>query len=65
MMKDLVNKKVTVELGTHGPAESIKGTVMDVSEEWLKIESKSTVEYINLREVKRIIEKRTSSFLGN
>jgi len=57
-MKNWINKVVVIELGTHGHAESIKGTVIEVLDGWLKIETKSTFEFINLQEVKRIIEKK-------
>lgn len=57
-MEELINKLVIVELGTYSYSESIKGTVIAVMDDWLKLETKSTFELINLREVKRIIEKK-------
>ena len=39
-MEELFNKLVIAELGTYGHIESIKGTVIALMDDWLKIETK-------------------------
>ncbi len=57
-MKHLLNKTVTVHLGTvPGFTDCVKGKVIRIDDLWMTVKTKSTTEQINIAAIKRISEK--------
>ncbi len=55
MLQDLQSKKVKVYLGVvPGWTDCIKREVIAISDSWIKIQTKKTVELINQNTVKRV-----------
>lgn len=55
MLQDLQSKKVKVYLGVvQGWTDFIKGEVVAISDSWIKVQTKKTVELINQDTVKRV-----------
>ncbi len=55
MLQNLQSKKVKVYLGVvPGWTDCIKGEVIAISDSWIKIQTKKTVELINQNTVKRV-----------
>ncbi|WP_157833190.1 DUF6897 domain-containing protein [Oceanospirillum maris] len=53
-MKELQGKNVVVALGTTNFSNVVKGDVLDVSDGWLKIQTKKTLEFIRVDAIIKI-----------
>ena len=55
MLQDLQNKRVKVYLGVvPGWTDIIKGEVIAISDSWLKVQTKKTIELVNQGSIKRV-----------
>lgn len=55
MLKELIGQTVTVYLGTSSTfSDSLKGEVQEVSDTWLKLQTKKTIEFILIEKIGRI-----------
>ena len=54
MLKELQGKNVVVALGTTSFSNVVKGEVLDVSDGWLKIQTKKTLEFIRVDAIIKI-----------
>jgi len=55
MLQEIQGKNVVVSLGSTEFSYVVKGEVLDVSDNWLKLESKKNVEYIRINEIVKIV----------
>jgi len=54
MLKEVQGKNVIIALGTTDFSNVVKGEVLDVSDNWLKIQTKKTVEFIRVEAIIKI-----------
>lgn len=55
MLEELIEKKVTIHLGTLGGiTDSVKGEVVAIEDSWIMIKTKKETEFINLNTIRRI-----------
>jgi hypothetical protein len=54
MLKELQGKNVVIALGTTDFSNVVKGEVLDVSDIWLKIKAKKTLEFIRVDAIIKI-----------
>ncbi len=52
MLEELVGKKVTIHLAAW--SNPVKGEVVEISDSWLKLQSKKTIEILNKDRIARI-----------
>jgi hypothetical protein len=58
MLEQFIGQKVTLYLGTvSGISDSVKGEVVEIKDSWLKLQSKTNTELINLNRIIRISVK--------
>ncbi len=54
MLKEVQGKNVVIALGTTDFSNVVKGEVIDVSDNWLKIQTKKTIEFIRVEAIIKI-----------
>jgi len=54
MLKEIKSKNVVIALGTTDFSNVVKGEVLDVSDNWLKIQTKKTIEFIRVEAIIKI-----------
>ena len=54
MLKEVQGKNVVVALGTTDFSHDVKGEVLGVSDGWLKIQTKKTLEFIRVDAIIKI-----------
>ena len=54
MLKEVQGKNVVIALGTTDFSNVVKGEVLDVSDNWLKIQTKKTIEFIRVEAIIKI-----------
>ncbi len=54
MLKEVQGKNVVIALGTTNFSNVVKGEVLDVSDNWLKIQTKKTIEFIRVEAMVKI-----------
>ncbi len=54
MLKEVQGKNVVIALGTTDFSNVVKGEVLEVSDSWLKIQTKKTVEFIRVEAIIKI-----------
>ncbi len=54
MLKDILGKSVLISLGSTDFSNVVKGEVIDVSETWLKVQTKKTLELIRVNAIVKI-----------
>lgn len=55
MLKELIGRTVTVHLGTaSGFTDALKGEVLEVSDTWLKLQTRKTIQLIQIEKIGRI-----------
>lgn len=54
MLKEVLGKNVVVAIGTTDFSNVIKGEVIDISDEWLKVQTKKSIEFIRVKSVIKI-----------
>tara|TARA_R110000744_G_scaffold262275_4_gene376852 strand:- start:14836 stop:15009 length:174 start_codon:yes stop_codon:yes gene_type:complete len=54
MLKEIQGKSVVVALGTTDFSNVVKGEVLAVSDTWLKVQSKKTLEFIRVDSIVKI-----------
>lgn len=54
MLKEIQGKNVVIALGTTNFSNVVKGEVLDVSDNWLKIQTKKTIEFIRVEAMVKI-----------
>ncbi len=56
MLIELIGQTVTVHLGTaSGFTDAVKGEVLEAREGWLKIQTRKTIELIQIEKIGRIV----------
>ena len=55
MLQEVLNKKVVISIGTTDFSNVIKGKVLDLSDYWLKIQTKKNIEYIRVDAIIKIL----------
>lgn len=55
MLQEVLNKKVVISIGTTDFSNVIKGEVLDLSDYWLKIQTKKNIEYIRVDAIIKIL----------
>ncbi len=54
MLKEVQGKNVVIALGTTDFSNVVKGEVLDVSDNWIKIQSKKTIEFVRVEAIIKI-----------
>lgn len=54
MLKEVQGKNVVIALGTTDFSNVIKGEVLDVSDNWIKIQTKKTIEFVRVEAIIKI-----------
>ena len=54
MLAELQGKNVVIALGTTDFSHAVKGEIIDVSDTWLKVQTKKTVEFIRVDAIIKI-----------
>ncbi len=54
MLKEIQGKNVVIALGITNFSNVVKGEVLDVSDNWLKIQTKKTIEFIRVEAMVKI-----------
>lgn len=57
-IKNLIQQTVTIHLGAYtGFSDTIKGQVVEVESEWLKMKTKNSTEIVRISAITRISQK--------
>lgn len=54
MLDEIQGKNIVVALGTTDFSNVVKGEVLAVSDDWLKIKTKKTVEFVRIDKIVKI-----------
>lgn len=54
MLKEVQGKNVVIALGTTDFSNVVKGEVLDVSDNWIKIQTKKTIEFVRVEAIIKI-----------
>ena len=54
MLQAILGKNVVISLGTTDFSNVVKGEVLDVSDTWLKLQTKKTLEFIRVDAIIKI-----------
>lgn len=55
MLQEVLKKNVVISTGTTDFSYVIKGEVLDISDTWLKLQTKKNVEYIRVNSIIKIL----------
>jgi hypothetical protein len=60
MLKELLNKEVIVHMGILSSfTDYIKGNIIEMSDDWIKLKTKKSIEFININKIARIALKES------
>ena len=54
MLKEIQGKKIVISLGTTDFSHVVKGEVLDISDTWVKVQTKKTLELIKVDAIVKI-----------
>lgn len=54
MLKEVQGKNVVIALGTTDFSNVVKGEVLNVSDNWIKIQTKKTIEFVRVEAIIKI-----------
>jgi hypothetical protein len=55
MLQEVLKKNVVISTGTTDFSYVIKGEVLDISDTWLKLQTKKNIEYISVNSIIKIL----------
>jgi hypothetical protein len=55
MLQEVLKKNVVISTGTTDFSYVIKGEVLDLSDTWLKLQTKKNIEYIRINSIIKIL----------
>ena len=60
MLQEVLKQNVVISLGTTDFSNVIKGKVLEVSDSWLKVQTKKNLEYIRVDAIIKIVVSSSS-----
>ena len=54
MLEEILKKNVVISVGTTDFSYVVKGEVVDVSDSWLKVQTKKNLEYIKVNAIIKV-----------
>ena len=55
MLEEILKKDVVISVGTTDFSYVVKGEVVDVSDSWLKVQTKKNLEYIKVDAIIKVV----------
>ena len=59
MLEEILKKNVVISVGTTDFSYVVKGEVVDVSDSWLKVQTKKNLEYIKVDAIIKVVVTKT------